>query len=258
MIEAYSTPWTDVAAHFARSAAAAPGDRASAASGLALLPFGALEQHGPQLPLGTDTATAAEVARRLAMRLDAVLLPPVHYGDTWNNAGYPGTVSLSSATVTAIAVDIGRALVGSGARGLVIVNGDWGNRQPLYAAVRLLNDEGVLPAIALDYPGMDAAIDRVRESAAAAPGLNHAEEVETSLMLAIAPGTVRTDRYVSSYPAFPSDFGTRPMQLHPFSESGVFGDPSSATAAKGEDILTATVEASLAVLADFVASLPRP
>ncbi|MCS5732290.1 creatininase family protein [Herbiconiux daphne] len=256
MIEAYSTPWVDVAAHFERAGRAAPGDTAAAASGLALLPFGALEQHGPQLPLGTDTATAVEVARRLAERLDAVLLPPVHYGDTWNNAGYPGTVSLSPETVTAIAVDIGRSLVGSGARGLVIVNGDWGNRQPLYSAVRRLNAEGVLATIALDYPGMDSAIERVRESAGAAPGLNHAEEVETSIMLAVAPQTVRVDRYVSSYPVFPSDFGTRPMQLHPFSESGVFGDPSSATAAKGEAILAATVEGSLAVLADFVEGLP--
>ncbi|WP_382310181.1 creatininase family protein [Herbiconiux sp. UC225_62] len=252
MIEAYSTPWTDVVAHFERAREGAP------ASGLAVLPFGALEQHGPQLPLGTDTATAAEVARRLAERVDAVLLPPVHYGDTWNNAGYPGTVSLSAATVTAIAVDIGRALVRSGALGLVIVNGDWGNRQPLYSAVRILNAEGVLPAIALDYPGMDAAIERVRESPAAAPGLNHAEEIETSIMLAIDPDAVRIDRYVSSYPSFPSDFGTRPMQLHPFSESGVFGDPSSATAEKGEQILAATVEGSLDVLADFVATLsPR-
>ncbi|MDO9395277.1 MAG: creatininase family protein [Herbiconiux sp.] len=251
MIAAYESSWTDVAAHFARAASATG---AAAAAGLALLPFGALEQHGPQLPLGTDTATASEVARRLAERLGAVLLPPVHYGDTWNNAGYPGTVSLSAATVTAIAVDIGRSLVASGARGLVIVNGDWGNRMPLYAAVRILLEEGV-PAIALDYPGMDAAIGEVRESEPAAPGLNHAEEIETSIMLAIDPATVHPDRYVAAYPAFPSDFGTRPMQLHPFSESGVFGDPTTATAEKGERILAATVDASLEVLADFVERL---
>ncbi|MDF2444372.1 MAG: creatinine amidohydrolase, partial [Subtercola sp.] len=220
------------------------------------LPFGALEQHGPHLPLGTDTATASVVARRLAEQLDAVLLPPIHYGDTWNNAGYPGTVSLSGETVTAIAVDIGRSLVASGARGLIIVNGDWGNRMPLQTAARRLTAERTIAAIALDHPGMDAAIAAVRESAEAAPGLNHAEEVETSIMLAIDPGTVHPERYVSAYPTFPSDFGTRPMQLHPFSESGVFGDPSSATAAKGEAILAATVAASLAVLADFVAALP--
>lgn len=245
MIDADRMPWPDVAAAFDRGA------------GLAVLPFGAFEQHGPHLPLGTDTATAAEVARRLAERLDAVLLPPVHYGDTWNTAGYRGTLSLSSATVTAIVVDLGRALARSGAGGLVVVNGDWGNRGPLYTATRLLIDEGVLPAITLDHPGMDAAIDEVRESRPAAPGLAHAEEIETSIMLRLAPDDVRTDRYGACYPAFPSDFGTRPMQLHPFSPSGVFGDPSPATADKGERLLDATVEGSMAVLADFVADVLR-
>ncbi|GAA2227620.1 creatininase family protein [Herbiconiux moechotypicola] len=246
MIEAYRAAWTDLEAHFAG---------ATAAAGLAFLPFGALEQHGPHLPLGTDTATASAVARRLAERLDGVLLPPVHYGDTWNNAGYPGTVGLSPATVTAIAVDLGRALVGSGARGLVIVNGDWGNRLPLASAVRILNDEGVLPAIALDYPGMAEAIELVRESVPAAPGLNHAEEVETSIMLALEPELVRRERFVAEYPEFPSDFGVRPMQLHGFSASGVFGDPATASAEKGQAILGATVEGSLAVLADFIRGL---
>ncbi|MBT2516884.1 creatininase family protein [Streptomyces sp. ISL-90] len=240
MLDAYRTPWTDVAAHLARPAS------------VAILPFGALEQHGPQLPLGTDTATALEVARRLAERLDAVLLPPVHYGDTWNNAGYPGTMSLSTATVVAIATDIGRSAAASGAARFIVVNGDWGNRLPLAQAMRALDDDGVR-AITLDYPGMDAAIAEVRESPAAAPGLNHAEEVETSIMLAIDPIAVHADRFAADYPSFPSDFGIRQMQLHPFSKSGVFGDPTPATAAKGEQILAATVEASLAVLADFLA-----
>ena len=243
MIEAARSTWPEVAAHV------------SATSGVAILPFGALEQHGPQLPLSTDTATAEEVARRLATLLDAVLLPPVHYGETWNNAGYPGTVSLSPGTVTAIAKDIGCSLVLSGVRALVIVNGDWGNRAPLALAARELVDEGVIPALVLDYPGMDAAIDEVRESRPAAPGLNHAEEVETSIMLAIDPSTVHPERYVAEYPDFPADFGTRPMQLHPFSPSGVFGDPSSATAAKGEAILARTVDESRRVIDEFLAGL---
>jgi creatinine amidohydrolase len=243
VIEAARSTWPEVAAHVA------------ATSGVAILPFGALEQHGPQLPLSTDTATAQEVARRLATLLDAVLLPPVHYGETWNNAGYPGTVSLSPGTVTAIAKDIGASLVLSGVRALVIVNGDWGNRAPLALAAQELVDEGVIPAIVLDYPGMDAAIDEVRESRPAAPGLNHAEEVETSIMLAIDPSTVHPERYVAEYPVFPPEFGTVPMQLHPFSPSGVFGDPSSATAEKGETILARTVEESRRVVEDLLAGL---
>ncbi|WP_187977530.1 creatininase family protein [Mycetocola sp. JXN-3] len=243
-MDAYLSPWTDVAAAFARS------------HGLAILPFGACEQHGPHLPLGTDTITAQAVAAALADRLDATLLPPINYGDTWNNAGYPGTLSLSSATVTAIAVDLGEALAASGAGGLVIVNGDWGNRNPLYTATRSLIASG-FPTITLDYPGMDAAIAEVRTSRAAAPGLAHAEEVETSLMLELAPDAVLMERAVSCYPEFPSDFGTAPMQLHRFSPSGVFGDPADATAGKGRAILEATVTASLAVLEDFIGGILR-
>lgn len=243
MIDADHTPWPDVAAAHRRGA------------GLAVLPVGAHEQHGPHLPLGTDTATAVEVARRLAERLDAVLLPPVHYGATWGTSGWPGTLSLSAATVTAIVVDLGRALAASGAGGLVVVNGDWGNRAPLLVAAQQLTEEGVLPVVTLDHPGMAEAIDEVRESAPAAPGLAHAEEVETSIMLRLAPDDVHPDRYEACYPVFPSHFGTAPMPLHPFSPSGVFGDPALATAEKGERLLAATVEGCLAVLDDFVAGV---
>jgi creatinine amidohydrolase len=237
MLEAARTPWTDVAARLR--------------GGVAVLPFGALEQHGPHLPLATDTLTAEAVARRLAERIDGVLLPALPYGDTWNNAGYPGTVGLATSTVLAIATDIGRAVAGAGAALFVVVNGDWGNRLPLAQAMRTLSSEGIR-AIALDYPGMDDAIAELRESRPAAPGLNHAEEVETSIVLAIDPDLVHRERYTAEYPDFPADFGTRPMQLHPFSQSGVFGDPATATAAKGEEILARTVEASLAVLTDLL------
>lgn len=254
MIEASRAAWTDVADHLAAAATAG-----RVAGALAVLPFGAHEQHGPQLPLGTDTFQAEHLARDIATALEAVLLPAVPYGDTWTTAGYPGTVSLATATVTAIAVDLGRSLATSPApvSGLVVVNGDWGNRNPLAAAARTLNAEG-LPTIVLDYPGLDTAAAGLRTSPQAAAGLNHAEELETSMMLAIEPGLVQTDRYAACYPSFPSDFGIRPRQLHPYSATGVFGDPASATAAKGTQLLDATVAASLAVLADFVADLSWP
>jgi creatinine amidohydrolase len=243
-MRAADSAWTDVAEHLAGS------------TGLAILPFGALEQHGPQLPLATDTLTAERVAETLAERFDALLLPAVAYGETWNNAGYPGTLSLSPSTVVAIALDLGHALANSGARGFVVVNGDWGNRAPLAAAADRLNREGIIPALVLDYPGMDEAIDRVRESRGAFTGLNHAEEVETSIILAIAPHLVHPERYAPTYPDFPPDFGERPMQLHPFSPSGVFGDPTSATASKGHQILDATIEGSARLIVEFSAGLP--
>ncbi len=247
MIDAERSAWPEVAAALARS------------TGLAVLAFGALEQHGHHLPLGTDSFVAAHVAAKLAEQLDAVLLPAVRYGETWNNAGYPGTVSLSPGTVTAIAVDIARAVHGAGAAALLIVNGDWGNRAPLAAAVRLLATESIATLV-LDYPGMDDAAAVLRESRPAAPGLSidHAGELETSIMLAIEPHLVDRDRYTTGYPDFPEDFGQRPMQLHPFSTSGVFGDPGPATATTGTALLEATVAESRKVVELFLAGLePR-
>lgn len=241
MLDAYRSPWTEVSAHLRDS------------DGVAILPFGAFEAHGPHLPLGTDTMTAVEVARRVADRVDAVLLPPVHYGETWLTSGYPGTISLTPATVTAIAVDIGRALVTAGAKVFAIVNGDFGNRTPLQSAARILSAEAQI-VVVLDYPGMDAAIARVREAPPAAPGLHHAEEAETSTMLAIEPASVRTDRFVSEYPDFPADFGSRPILLHKFSASGVFGDPTRATAVKGEQIIAATVDGCVAAIERVLAA----
>jgi len=234
-----------------------PDAAAALDGGIAVLPFGALEQHGPHLPLSTDTLTAEAVARGIAERLDAVLLPAVPYGETWNNAGYPGTVSLTPATVTAIAADIARAVTGAGARALVVVNGDWGNRAPLAESADRLAADGIA-VLVLDYPGYEDAADAVQESPRAAPGLSirHAEEIETSTTLAIAPELVQREREVAEYPEFPPDFGTRPMQLHPFSASGVFGDPRPATAAKGRAVLDATIAASVDAVLAFLSRPP--
>ena len=239
MLDAATSSAPDVVAHLA------------ATRGLAVLPFGALEQHGPHLPLATDTLTAEAVAVRIAEAMDAVLLPAIGYGATWNMSGYPGTVTLRPETVEALLVDVAHGVEAAGASALVVVNGDWGNRAPLARAAASVP----LPVLVLNHPGLDEAAARVRESRPAAPGLMHAEEVETSLVLAIAPDLVRGPAD-AVYPAFPPEFGTVPMRMHPFSPTGVFGDPAPATAAKGAAMLDAVVAASVAEVEDFLVVSP--
>jgi creatinine amidohydrolase len=222
---------------------------------VAVLPFGALEQHGPHLPLSTDTLQAHAVARGLAERIDAALLPPVAYGNTWSNDALPGTVSIGGATVTAIARDVATSLERSGFRLLVIVNGDFGNRLPLHRAAEIGAEQGGMPVVVLDYPGLVEIGDRVKESPWAAPGLCHADELETSMVLAVAPHLVHPDRYAPSYPELPADFGLRPQALAPLSETGVFGDPRPATAEKGERIIAHVVDESAAVVRRILAAL---
>ena len=217
-----------------------------AARGLiALLPVGALEQHGPHLPLDTDTVLATGVARRIADRVGGWLLPAIGYGEAWSAEAWAGTISLSAQTLQRSIEDVARGLKRIGVAGLVTVNGHFGNRAPIAAA------SYPLPVLQLDYPGIEAAAAEFCVSKPAGPGFYHADEVETSMMLALAPEGVRMERAVAEYPVFPADLGTRPMQLRDFNSSGVFGDPRPATAATGEKIIGRIVAESVSLIENW-------
>lgn len=235
MLDAATASWEDVAAGIAGGL-------------IAILPVGAVEQHGPHLPLLTDTVLAAGVARRIAEGLEAaLLLPAIAYGDAWTAEGWAGTLSLSPDTLRATVLDLGRGLHRMGVRGLVTVNGHFGNREPIGLAARALSEQG-FPVLHLDYPHLEALAAEHMESAPAGPGFYHADEVETSMMLALAPDSVRLDRAAPEYPDFPALFGSEPMKLSAFNRSGVFGDPRPATAAKGEALIAGIAAASLKLI----------
>ncbi len=214
---------------------------------LAILPIGAMEQHGAHLPLMTDTMLAQGVAARIARGCDALLLPAIPYGDAWTAEGWAGTLSLSPETLRAVVEDLGRGLQRMGATGLVTINGHFGNREPIGRAARTLSELG-FPVLHLDYPRLEAIAAEVVESKPAGPGFYHADEVETSMLLALAPESVRMERAAPEYPVFPELFGSEPMRLSAFNSSGVFGDPRPATAEKGERIIAAIVAESLRLI----------
>jgi len=241
MVDCMTATWPEVAAHIARRP-------------LAVLAFGAQEQHGPHLPLSTDTLIAGELARRLAVELDALLLPPVPYGETWNTSGYPGTVTISFATVQALLVDIAHSVQAHGVRALLVVNGHFGNRAPLEQAARQLLSGDPLPVLLLDHPGLAELAGAICSSSPAAPTFYHADEVETSLVAACRPELVHQERAVAEYPTFPATFGAEPIRLDTFCRSGVFGDPRPATAAKGEALYAGLVGNCLSFIEPFLAS----
>lgn len=221
------------AVDFAR--AAWPEVEAAVARGVvAVLAVGACEQHGPHMALTTDTAMAQALARRVAEAVGALLLPPVGYGPAQSAESFAGTISLSEETLTAVVGDIGAGLRRMGVGGLVTVNGHFGNRAPLVVAAARLEAAG-LRVLRLDYPGLDRLAAEICATPAAGHGFMHADEFETSVMLAVAPDAVRMDRAAASYPVFPE--GWEAMQLRDFCPSGVFGDPRAATAEKGEAFL---------------------
>ena len=231
MLDAATASWTDIAARLPQGL-------------IAVLPVGAVEQHGAHLPLLTDTQLASGVARRVAEGVDALLLPAIAYGDAWTAEDWPGTLSLSPDTLRATVTDIGMGLKRMGVKGLVTVNGHFGNREPIALAARSLHEAG-FPLLHLDYPKLDAIAAETVESKPAGPGFYHADEVETSMLLALEAGAVRMERAAPEYPEFPPLFGSTPMSLASFNRSGVFGDPRPATAEKGEKIIAAIVAESL-------------
>jgi creatinine amidohydrolase len=239
MIEARTSTWPDIQA-------------AWQSGKIAILPFGAQEEHGPHCPLSTDTRMADGFAARLAAELDAVLLPAIPYGETWSTSGFPGTISLSPETIRSIVLDIGRSLHDQGVRALVIINGHFGNRAPIELACRELKSGLAFPVLLVDYPGMEQLAQEICDSAPAAPSFYHADEVETSIMLALAPGDVRMERAAAEYPVFPPTFGAEPILLNTFCCSGVFGDPRPATAEKGEKLLQGLTEKSLVLIRRFL------
>lgn len=222
---------------------------------VAVLPFGAFEQHGPHMPLSTDTIMAEELARRLAKAAGALLLPPVHYGETSGNNGFPGTISLGFDTVRRIALDICASLRDGGVAGLVIVNGDFGNQAPLKLAAREAREQLGYPVLMIDYPGLAEIATEVSGSAPAGHGFYHADEVETSMVLAIEPTAVKMDRAREEYPRFPPAYGATPVPLRQISRSGVFGDPRGATPEKGARILDALTDRAWAIVESFLAGL---
>jgi creatinine amidohydrolase len=190
---------------------------------LLAVPLGSVEQHGHHLPLATDTRVAEAVAR--AAGLDAVLAPALPYGASGEHEGFPGTVSIGTEALAAVLVEYGRSACRWAGR-LLVVNGHGGNLDALRRAVPLLRAEGRDAAwFPCGVPGGDA----------------HAGRAETSLLLHLAPGSVRTDR---SVPGVTEPIGDllprlRAEGVRAVSPTGVLGDPAGASAEEGARLLAA-------------------
>lgn len=196
-----------------------------------LVPLGALEQHGPHLPLDTDTRVAAEVARRASLGTpDLVVTPPVTFGASGEHEGFPGTISIGHQALHTVLVEIGRS-ASRWARRVVFVNGHGGNLPTVDNAVTQLRAEGRdADWFACVPPGEHDA---------------HAGRTETSLMLALAPELVRVNEAKAGATAPLRDLlpELRRRGIAAVSPNGVLGDPSSASAAEGERLLNAMAEA---------------
>ena len=217
----------------------------------AVLPIGAVEQHGPHLPLGTDYLFAEAVLDRVLKRLPPELplarLPVLSYGFSPEHLGFPGTVTLSAETLLAQLEAVGAALSEAGVRRLVLFNAHGGQIALLQVAARQLQQR--LPALAVLpwflWSGPPGVIDQIPEPERS-QGL-HAGRLETSLMLALHPelvGPLPSPEPLPQPPAGLSLEGTVPSawRTRTISQNGVVGDPAGATAEEGEALLEGLVK----------------
>ena len=195
-----------------------------------MVPLGSTEQHGPHLPLDTDTRIATAVARGAATRLEQewLVAPAIAYGASGEHQSFAGTISIGTEALTMMLVEYGRSAA-CWARRLVFVNGHGGNVGAVNSAVARLRAEGR---------------DVGWCPCAAAGGDAHAGHTETSLLLHISPTDVLTDRWLAGNRAplpelLPS---MRRGGVAAASPMGVLGDPTTATAAEGKRILAEMVD----------------
>lgn len=218
--------WTDVDATVRTGSRSSDGTLAP----IVLIPVGSTEQHGPHLPIGTDTLVAQEISGRAVHHTDGLMIgPTISVSASGEHAAFPGTLSIGSATTTRLVVELVRSA--DWAAGIVLVNGHGGNRSAITAAVRTLTDEGrtVLPW----WP----AWPRRRDGG---PADLHAGRIETSMMLAIDPGLVRLERAAAGPDATIADLRERGVRA--VSPTGVLGDPEGASGSEGEHFIVAFVE----------------
>lgn len=207
---------------------------------LVLVPLGSTEQHGPHLPLDTDTTIAsivcdALVARLIADDVDAVVAPAIAYGASGEHEGFPGTISIGTAALTTLLVEYGRSASAWAGR-IVFVNGHGGNVEALTQAVPLLVHEG-RDAAWLPCAPDPALLERdVRVDA-------HAGRTETSMLLAAVPDRVRADRIEPGNDAPLRELmpGLRSGGTRQVSANGVLGDPRDAAADEGRLLIDAIV-----------------
>jgi creatinine amidohydrolase len=230
-----------------------------------LLPLGSVEQHGLHLGVGTDSLLSAAVAGKAAERAGTdpptVVLPPPWYGYSPHHMAFAGTVTLRARTFIDLVQDIAESVLLHGFRRLLLLNGHGGNVGIMDVVLSELGQRWHGRARIGGATYFQLVGHRQGEFRQSEPGgMGHACEFETSLMLHLHPEAVkgpgvacypqtgsayrRTDLFGASLARGYSDF-------RDLSETGTFGDPSLASAAKGKQIFAACVEETLRLLRDF-------
>ncbi len=210
---------------------------------IALLPVGAIEQHGPHLPVDTDAFDADYLCKKVAEKCSEpkpFVLPPVLYGVSYHHEDFKGTLSVSNNTLSQFVYDIGMSAARNGIQKLVIINGHGGNSPALTFAAQMINRDAHIFTCVDSGESSDSDIDAMIET----PNDVHAGEIETSTALVNRPHLVRSEKMKKFVPQFSSRYlnfsSKRSVEWYArtakISANGVFGDPTKASPEKGKKI----------------------
>ncbi|MEO1670410.1 MAG: creatininase family protein [Cyanobacteria bacterium J06631_2] len=225
-------------------------------------PVGAIEQHGPHLPVAVDSAISMGVLGKALTDLDssisAYALPCLYYGKSNEHDGFPGTITLSANTLLRVIEEVALSIYRSGFRKLILMNSHGGQPQVMEIAARDIHqkhpDFAVFPFFTWRVPHNAGEMLTSQEQEY---GI-HAGDAETSIMLSLLPQQVQMDKAVKEYPqGLPEDSlldmeGKLPFAwlTRELSQSGVMGDATVATKEKGDRILESLADGWVQVIQD--------
>jgi creatinine amidohydrolase len=218
-----------------------------------VIAFGATEQHGPHMPLATDALIGDHLARLVADELDAFVAPTVRVGCSSHHLDFPGTLSVSDHTFHSLVADLVGSLARGGFRRVVLLPTHGGNFAPLAAALERLDPPPEIEISALTDLGALIAIAQLGATEFDVPmgdGGLHAGEWETSMLAAIRPELVHSERAEPGYTGEPeAAIGAIFSDgVKSISDNGVIGDPARASAEHGRRYWDKTLEIALAAL----------
>ena len=218
---------------------------AAAEGRIAILPVGATEQHGPHLATGTDFVLAAAASVAACERTGDIVLPALSIGcSLGHTARWPGTLSLSPGTMSAVVLEIGRWVQDSGFKRLVLVNGHATNGPPCESALLQLRHER--PDLLALFVSLHRLTPEITARYLSDAEDIHANEAETSLVMHVRPQMVRPERTVDEVDR--TIGRVFPYAMPAVSESGVVGAPSRATRESGEELFALLVDGLEALL----------
>lgn len=246
--------------YYSSKTAQALQDMAAAGNAVAVIPIGAVEQHGPHLPVGTDYISAEDLTRLAMEKVESeaqfFVMPTIQYALSIEHIFVPGTITLSYDTVIRILVEIGESLLRLGVKKMVLVNGHGGNDSAIQIAGRILRGKGMY--LYMVNGGS------IRGKCGAQDYHVHADRFETGAMLALHPEMVDKAKITQELATSIDKWNQAPdsigdlisyWYIDDVAVNGVVGDPQLATEENGREFLeqqSALTAKAIALVAELV------